>query len=79
MPICSHPFLTLAAALDCSTQDFHCHITSNPAIVFLSYPFWEQHDFGDAGVDAGARKQVLSDVRMVWAEAFPDIPLGCQS
>jgi hypothetical protein len=71
-------FSALAAALDYSAQDFHGDITSTSAAVFLHYPFWEQHDFGEAGLDTEACRRVLDAVQAVWSRAFPGVSLGCR-
>lgn len=50
-------------------------ILENHEAVFLPYPFWEQQDSSGSSISEDERKQVLSEIRAAWPEAFAKIPL----
>jgi len=58
-----------------STQDFHGEITLNHLTIFLNCLFWAGHDFSQHNISPARREQILSAIRSVWAEAFPEIHL----
>jgi hypothetical protein len=67
-------FLLLAQQHELSLQDFHGEITANHLSVFLNFLFWASYDFSDSAISPIKHAQILSAIRLVWAEAFPQIP-----
>jgi tetratricopeptide (TPR) repeat protein len=64
-------FTLLANSFIYKRMDFYLEIKRNHKAVFLNYPFWQQHDFKNAGL----KKKVLQAIKEAWLTSFPKIPL----
>ena len=71
----SEQFISLASSWEYSSFDFALEIAANRLAIFLHFPYWTQHDFGQEDISSERKKKLLQDVQRVWVERFPDMPL----
>ncbi|MGK3968621.1 hypothetical protein WMF01_56995 [Sorangium sp. So ce1667] len=71
-------FVALQSIFDYSFLDFHCEITANHEVVFLHFPYWDKI-VSEGAVSEKRGMDLLSSIRRIWSDAFPDISLGVQS
>jgi hypothetical protein len=68
-------FILLAGSWEYSSFDFALEIAANRLAIFLHFPFWTQHDFGQDGISLERKKEILHDVQLIWTERYPEMPL----
>jgi hypothetical protein len=59
-------FVLLGALSTGNLMDFHQEIKLNHLAVFLHYPFWQQHDFSEQGVDRQKQTKILEMIETAW-------------
>jgi hypothetical protein len=68
-------FVALAHTLNYSLMDFRCELGANHTAVFLNYSFWVRGTFGSHGITSAEQERVLSVIRTIWRDMFPEIYL----
>ncbi|XYH97562.1 hypothetical protein ACMHYB_59045 [Sorangium sp. So ce1128] len=71
-------FLALQSIFEYSFLDFHGEIIANHEVVFVHFPYWDKI-VSEGAVSEKRGKALLSSIRRIWSDAFPDISLGVQS
>ena len=71
----SEQFVTLDSSWEYASFDFALEISANRLAIFLHFPYWTPHDFGQDDISSERKKKILQDVQRVWVERFSDLPL----
>ena len=65
----------LEGVLEYNGMDFICEIAANAKAIYLNFPFWLKHDFGEVGLGCEKKQRVLNAIKKVWQEQKPAILL----
>ena len=69
-------FVMISNGYDYNPVDPWFGIKREITAIFLNYPFWQQHDFSEHGIDEKKHQKILEFIQNAWESVVPELQLG---